>query len=238
MAANYCGTELELFAQATNWKNYLYTLLRPYLGNTVLEVGAGIGGTTYFLAKPGAHDSWTCLEPDARFTDILTEKIVSGHLPGYCSAVHGTLQSFKSAILFDTVMFVDVLEHIEDDRGELERAISCLSNNGRLIIFSPAYNLLFSPFDRSVGHFRRYSKQMLSALCPTRSAVLTSSYVDSFGFFASLANKLILHNHEISHQQVKFWDQFLVPLSMHFDRYLGSFFGKSILTVYKKETSD
>jgi len=238
METNYCGTELELFAQATNWKNYLYNLLRPHLGRTILEVGAGIGGTTFFLAKHAAHDNWTCLEPDSRFADILTNKIVSGLLPGYCSAVQGTLQSFKPGLLFDTVLFIDVLEHIEDDRSELERAISCLSSNGRLIILSPAFNLLFSPFDKSVGHFRRYSKRMFIERCPSNSVILSSSYIDSFGFFASLANKVALRHNLISLQQVMFWDRFLVPISVLFDSLFGSFFGKSILTVYKKGNSN
>src|SRR5712672_4615174 len=62
----YMGSELEIFAHASNWKSYVQSQLRPYLVGDVLEVGAGIGGTTRAL-KDGAQRRWVCLETDSAF---------------------------------------------------------------------------------------------------------------------------------------------------------------------------
>ena len=72
---------------------------------------------------------------------------------------------------FDAVLYIDVLEHIEDDRGELERATRLLREGGYLIVLSPAHQWLFSPFDEAIGHFRRYDRRSLGALQPAGTAL-------------------------------------------------------------------
>src|SRR5687767_9253521 len=114
----YQGTELELFEKAENWKAYYQNLIEEYLGPEVLEVGAGIGATTRVLCSR-KQSRWVCLEPDPAMGDQLKTLIVNQDLPSICQVKVGLAEDLKSEETFDTIIYIDVLEHIEDDREEL-----------------------------------------------------------------------------------------------------------------------
>jgi SAM-dependent methyltransferase len=229
----YSGSELELFADAITWKRYFAAVMRPYLGPRVLEVGAGIGGTTAVLTA-GAHALWLCLEPDPVLAARLQERCRAGSLPPCCAVRHGTLADLPQGPGFDTVLYIDVLEHIENDRDELERAAQQLRPGGRLAVLAPAHQALFSPFDRSVGHFRRYSRRGLLALAPPGLDVVAVRYLDSVGLLASLGNRLLLRSDLPGARQIWFWDRFMVPLSRLVDPLLAYRIGKSVLAVWRR----
>lgn len=229
----YPGSELELFAEAINWKRYFSAALSPYLGSRVLEVGAGIGGTTAVLAAQ-AQGRWLCLEPDTGLAARLHEQCQNGVLPPCCRVRHGTLADLPEDPGFDTMLYIDVLEHIESDRQELAQAARLLCPGGHLAVVAPAHQALFSPFDRSVGHFRRYSRRGLLALSPPELRVVTARYLDSAGLLASLANRLLLRADLPTPGQIRFWDRFLVPLSRVFDPLFAYQLGKSVLVVWRR----
>lgn len=228
----YTGTELELFAAAKNWKNYIRTILRQYIKGTVLEVGAGIGSNTQLLHHHRLSQ-WLCLEPDPRLFKTLAYVIQSNGI-GHCSAYNGTIDCLNTNQLFDSILYIDVLEHIRDDHQELRNVSRHLNVQGNLIILAPAYQWLFTPFDAAIGHYRRYDKKMLRNILPDNIRVVKLSYLDCAGLLASLANKLLLKQSYPTLKQVKIWDTFLVPLSKLLDPVLGYTFGKSILLVGKK----
>ena len=161
----YVGTELELFAAAPRWKQYLRRQIARYLGADVLEVGAGIGSTTKALCQ-AQHRRWTCLEPDRSLLGQLSQAIEAGELPGFCHAVAGTLDDVADLAPFDTLLYIDVIEHIEDDRGQLARASGLIKPGGHLVVLSPAHQFLYTPFDRAIGHYRRYTRNSLLVLEP------------------------------------------------------------------------
>ena len=135
---------------------------------------------------------------------------------------------------FDALIYVDVLEHIEKDGEELQRAAAHLTEGGRLIVLSPAHQSLFSPFDAAVGHFRRYSRATLAAAAPAELRLEKIFYLDSVGLFASLANKLFLKQKHPTVDQVKFWSDVIVPVSRWIDPLLGFRVGKSVVGVWSK----
>jgi len=140
----YIGGELELFSEATIWKAYLHRQIAPYLGADVLEVGAGLGGTTRLLCLPrDRHGTWVCLEPDAEMARLLAVKVQNGELPECCQVMRGTLDELPTEARFDIVLYIDVLEHIADDRGELRRAADRLKPAGHLVVLAPAHPWLF-----------------------------------------------------------------------------------------------
>jgi SAM-dependent methyltransferase len=226
----YIGSELELFAHAHQWKAYYKSLIAPFFGKRVLEVGAGLGATTAALCD-GTQDEWTCLEPDP---DLLAQ-LRSRPLPGCCCPQAGFVATLAPDSRFDSILYIDVLEHIEDDRAELERASRHLPPGGHLIVLSPAYQFLFSPFDASIGHYRRYTRATLSALTPPGCRLILLRYLDSVGLLTSLANRLVLRQPLPTRAQILFWDRRLVPLSRLLDPLFGFRFGRSVVAVWEMQ---
>ncbi|MGE3805099.1 MAG: class I SAM-dependent methyltransferase [Gemmataceae bacterium] len=229
----YVGSELELFAAAVNWKSYLARQLRPHFGDEVLEVGAGLGTTTAALFD-GRPRRWVCLEPDGQMVAQLNARIESGELPSVCQARGGILADLPADQVFDTILYVDVLEHIEDDRAEMELAAQHLKPGGRLVVLAPAHNWLYTPFDKAIGHFRRYNKSMLAAAAPANLPRIRLRYLDSVGLLASLANRLLLQKSMPSPKQIWVWDRFMVRPSRWLDPLLFFSLGKSVLGVWQK----
>lgn len=228
----YQGNELELFQHATRWKKYFSHVIRPYLGKTVLEAGAGLGATTLLLNN-GTAKQWLLLEPDPSMAQLLQQKVTTAGLPSNCTVLNGTIRNVQGQ--FSSIIYIDVLEHIEADKEELARAATRLAPGGYLVVLSPAFPSLFSPFDKAIGHYRRYTRRMLNQLTPTGLSVVHHRYYDSVGYFASLCNRLLLRKKYPTQQQVLFWDRWMVPVSRITDRLFFHQFGKSIIAIWQKE---
>ena len=228
----YAGAELELFAAARNWKSYWSQQIRPFLSGDILEVGAGIGSNTLIL-DPGGAGRWMCLEPDPDLFAALIKTLGNAPCRRLYEPVCGTLQSLKDQ-QFDTIVYIDVLEHIENDREELKRAALHLRSKGHLIVLSPAHQCLFTPFDAAIGHFRRYNRSMLRRISPSCLSFIRLRYLDSFGLIASAANLLLLRQSMPTKAQLKFWDQWIVPVSRVLDPCFRYNIGKSIVAVWCK----
>src|ERR1700690_1695262 len=106
----YVGSELALFEKAVNWKRYWSAAVEPYVRGDALEVGAGIGANTRVLAGL-PHQTWTSLEPDAALA-ARPPPVGPAH-----RRLVGTLSDLNER--FDTILYIDVLEHIADDRAEM-----------------------------------------------------------------------------------------------------------------------
>jgi SAM-dependent methyltransferase len=230
----YPGEELAIFEQAYNWKKYFAKYILPFVGEKVLEVGAGMGTTTIHLNNNTANE-WVLLEPDLKMAEELKTKTRSGLLPKNCKPVHGTFGNLDQSSRFDTILYIDVLEHILHDKKELETAAGYLKSGGVLVVLSPAFPFLFSPFDKAIGHYRRYTRHSLSRIRPAGLLTQRMHYLDSIGFFASIANRLLLKQQYPSHSQVRTWDRFMIPVSKITDVLFFYSFGKSILGIWKKE---
>lgn len=228
----YQGNELELFQHARKWKKYFSRQIKPFIKNRVLEVGAGIGSTTLLLNDHTAS-SWIMLEPDDTMVHALQQKLDAGEFPSNCDVQKGTIDTVSGS--FDTIIYIDVLEHIESDQKEMEKAAAKLDPGGHLLILSPAFQHLYNPFDKAIGHYRRYTRKMMSSITPTNTELVSCRYYDSTGYFAALMNKLLLRKKYPSLKEVKFWDNWLVPLSRITDPLLFHSFGKSIIGVWRKK---
>ena len=215
-ALDYVGSELELFTDARNWKAYFSAVLAPELRGRVLEVGAGLGSTTLALCHPGV-ESWDCLEPDSTLHGKLTTMLEQKRWPCPLRARNGTLADLAANETFDTIIYIDVLEHIADDRAELALAASRLASGGKLVVLSPAYQFLFSEFDAAIGHHRRYKKTSLLALTPPDLTPFTCHYLDSVGLIASLANRVVLRSSQPTREQIRVWDRLMIPISRVLD---------------------
>jgi SAM-dependent methyltransferase len=228
----YVGGELELFAEASNWKAYLAGQMAPYIGGRVLEVGSGIGSNIPILFNDRVTH-WLALEPDERLAAAIEG--VSGQEGSHerVAVAVGTTKDLPDHETFDTILYVDVLEHIQDDREELVRASRHLAPGGHLVVLSPAHQFLFSPFDEAIGHVRRYGWRALLELTPAGCQTVTVRMLDSAGFFLSLGNRMAMRSSMPTPGQIKLWDRVFVPVSRWLDRLTGFWFGKSILVIWK-----
>jgi SAM-dependent methyltransferase len=169
------------------------------------------------------------MEPDAQQAAILAAK-------GF--EVYTSLEHIPDAA-FDWVYAFNVLEHIADDKRALvewaAKLIHTQERKGRLLIYVPAFGILFSSMDRQVGHFRRYRRKELSVKIQQAGLIpLVSRYADSLGFWAALLYKLIDKSGSINRRNLIFYDRFCFPLSRIGDMFSGKLFGKNIVVIAGK----
>lgn len=231
---SYPGTELDLFAKAIRWKTYFSSILNRYVQGDVLEVGAGTGINQPYLMNESVS-SWTSLEPDAALLQQLKERLDMTSQPVSQRLIVGALSSLPDTERFDSILYVDVLEHIEADAAELQQASHFLKPGGRIVVLAPAHPSLMSPFDRAIGHYRRYNQSRLKAIAPAGFITERMFYLDSVGWLASAANRFVLKQSMPKPNQILFWDRWMVPISTWLDPITGYRLGKSIVAVWQKK---
>jgi len=230
---HYVGSELDIFAAAKNWKAYWSDRIRPYLSGDVLEAGAGIGSNTGVLSS-GTSGRWVCMEPDPDLLATLSGNVKRMTGSREYESVCGTLASLDENDMFDTIVYIDVLEHIEDDAAELSRAAQRLRPGGRVIVLSPAHQWLFTPFDAAIGHFRRYNRSSLRKASPPGLRTESIFYLDACGIAASSVNQLFLRQSMPTAEQIGMWDKWIIPASRVVDPIFGYGLGKSIVGIWQK----
>ncbi|MGH9662102.1 MAG: class I SAM-dependent methyltransferase [Bryobacteraceae bacterium] len=226
----YQGSELPVFEHAVRWKAYFVRTLAPLVRGDVLEVGAGLGATSLAFASLG-FDRWLALEPDAGLFGELSRRL--GVDPRY-EARSGTVADLDGSRRFDTAMYIDVLEHIDGDRAELDRTARLLKPGGALIVLAPAHPWLYSEFDRAIGHVQRYTRQALERAAGPLLRLERMFFLDAVGLVASAANRLLLRSGHPTVSQIQFWDRALIPCSRVLDPLLGRRLGRSIIGVWSR----
>jgi 2-polyprenyl-3-methyl-5-hydroxy-6-metoxy-1,4-benzoquinol methylase len=157
-------------AAATNYADWTYSLFAPYVGGAVLEVGCGVGTFTRRLAA------------DPRLTRLLSIDISEAATARCRTAVTGSRVDVRTADVrdvdgaFDLVVCMNVLEHIEDDRGALQHMLGLLRDGGTLFLLVPSHQWLYSSFDRESGHWRRYTKPLMRRLLAQTTATVTAQH--------------------------------------------------------------
>lgn len=218
--------ELEVMRFAQNYNASLLNIVGSQIQNRqkVLDFGAGNGLFASLIQKK-YEVTPDCLEPDSR----LAEKIQAA----MGSPVFSSLEKVPNQA-YDLIYSFNVLEHIENDLGVLKELKRKLKPSGILIIYVPAFMILYSSNDRRVGHFRRYTKKTLGQLI--LNSELKSQkieYFDPLGFLAALAYKILPGNDDgtISEKSIKFFDRFIFPLNFLLNPISKRFFGKNVLAI-------
>ncbi len=220
----YQGNELEIFKDATRWKSYWSSFIPPTSNGTGLEVGAGIGGNIPSLLLKNAK--LVLLEPDPffceSFLNLYAQKLEN------ISVLVGTVSNLDQSKRYDHIYYIDVLEHIYDDAQEIQLALQLLKPSGSIFFLVPSHSFLYSEFDKSVGHYRRYSKRSFKLLLNCESKIVQLKYLDSIGLIAALMSKIIWHAQIITPKKIHIWNKYLVPISVVIDKALRFNLGKSL----------
>ncbi|MGB5622469.1 MAG: class I SAM-dependent methyltransferase [Gammaproteobacteria bacterium] len=224
----YTGVEnLEAMREAERYNRFLVDLVTRHREGSgpALDFGAGSGTFAALLRDRGLPVR--CLEPDEHLQGLITSQGLD---------VVGDAAAIADGSI-DYVYSLNVLEHIEDDRAALAQICRILRPGGRLLLYVPAFQILYSSMDERVGHFRRYRRRPLSDLVrETGLRVEHSVYADSVGFLAALVYRFVGdRSGTISGAQVRTYDRLIFPISRALDRLFGKAFGKNVYLVAVKD---
>jgi SAM-dependent methyltransferase len=223
----YTGIEiLEVMTEAKNYNLYLHSLIGSHIraGIKVVDFGAGTGTFAFPLAQRGVDI--ICVEPDATLAAVLRSTGAS---------VATTLDEIAKESI-DFIYTLNVLEHIGDDAAALRALAQKLKPAGTLLIYVPAFKLLYSSFDRRIGHLRRYDRKTLSVVVEAAGLrVAEVRYADSAGFLAALLYRVLKgKDGSVSRGAVALYDRFIFPLSTVLDMALSRWVGKNLILVSNK----
>lgn len=223
----YSGTDnLEVMAEAVNYNRFLLSLILSCAGrgDSIVDFGAGIGTFARELERQGYRVH--CIEPDA----AQARAIAVAGLP-----VSASLEEVDDESV-DYLYSLNVLEHIEDDVAMLREWRRKLKPGGKLLVYVPAFQLLYSSMDRKVGHFRRYTRSdLVRKLHLEGFTVKTARYVDSMGFFAALLFRFTGNRSgDLNPRALVIYDRLIFPASKLCDRLFASSFGKNVAVVAQK----
>jgi 2-polyprenyl-3-methyl-5-hydroxy-6-metoxy-1,4-benzoquinol methylase len=210
---------------ASAYNTWLFERARPYLGRRVLDAGAGIGTFTT-LAAEGREV--VAVEPDPEQLAILRDRFDS-HPDVQVAA--GTIEDVDGT--FDSILCLNVLEHIRDDRGMLARFHALLNPGGTLLLLVPAHPALYGGNDRVVQHERRYTKAVLRRrLEEAGLAIADLRYVNPVGAAGWLVSIRLLNREQVPEGPLKLYDK-LVPALRALDK-VDIGFGLSLWAVGRR----
>ncbi|MFC1559932.1 class I SAM-dependent methyltransferase [Candidatus Margulisiibacteriota bacterium] len=219
---------------ATNYNDWIFNNINSFLGNRILEVGGGLGIFTErlldreFVATVEIHQ-----ELAAHLKNKFKDNNINVFQGDICDK---DLISNIKDLRIDTVVCLNVLEHIEDDALALSNMNKCLSPNGRLILFVPALRFLFGAMDKSQHHYRRYNKNSLKKLVNNMGfSIIKSYYMNSLGVIGWFIFGKIFKRSVVSQRSVLFYDKYVVPWLSKSESIFHPFIGQSLLLICKKE---
>lgn len=228
----YSGHELEGLKEARNYYSWLIQEYSGYITGKVLEVGAGIGTLSMYLLRLPIHEL-VCLEPSYELSLLLNKSLC--YMP--VRIFPQKLDQFRGnhSGIFDTIICVNVLEHIDDDYRALVAMNELLKIGGNLCLFVPAVSWLYGALDRSFGHYRRYNKKQFEELL-VRSGFVAHKlkYFNAVGMLTWILMGKVLKWENWDSQIVMLYDRIVTPVIRKIEKFVSPPIGQSLLFVGTK----
>jgi SAM-dependent methyltransferase len=203
------GRTLEVFTDTPRLNAWLFSKLAPHIRGDVLEIGSGIGNLSRLIVDRAATAVLSDMEP--HYLEAL-ERTFAGD--PRVRIGHYNLDAEPSAEIsgrrFDTIVAVNVIEHIKDDSALVRRLAKLLKPGGKLVVYVPACPLIYGSLDRALGHFRRYTPESLGALLSGAGLETERpAYMNVFGLLGWTVNGLLLRRHQLSHRQIAVFERLM-----------------------------
>lgn len=233
VCSSYILQDQERMTRARNYFAWQQRLVTRELGRRVVEVGCGLGNFTGMLLD---RDVIIALDAEAGCIQRLKERYPN-HSNLHAFTCHAGSPAFAELAAFhpDSCVCLNVLEHIQDDTGALRAMASLLTRGGVIVLLVPAFQALYGPIDRNLGHYRRYSRRSLVRLAEAAGLrVRKAHYMNFLGFFAWWANSHVLQREAQSQGQIGFFDRYLVPVLSRLEEWVRPPFGQSVFAVLEK----
>jgi SAM-dependent methyltransferase len=227
----YLGKDLEAMSFAKNYHKWIIEEFKPYLGHRVAEVGAGTGNFSELLMTHTHH--LIAFEPSENMYPLLKERFAENtSVETINSAFRREFSNLTGRL--DSILYVNVLEHIEDDEQELSLVYKTLRQGGHALIFVPAHSFLYSDLDKHIGHFRRYRKKDIIELAKRAGfRIIKARYFDLAGVIPWYV-AFVLFKKQITGAKVSLYDNLAVPIIQRIERYISPPIGKNILLIIQK----
>ncbi len=228
---------LEVIAKADRFNQWMFKTIDPFCAGLILEVGSGIGNISKFFLEAGHSIALS----DIRMSYVDHLKKTFSHYPHLIEIFQLDLidpdftdkyGSMKEK--FDTLFSLNVVEHIENDQLAIQNASYLLKKGGNLVILVPAFPSLYNHFDRSLGHYRRYTRKSLKVILKQNHLkVLHSQYFNLAGILGWYVSGKLQKNETIPGGQMNLYNQ-LVPVFKFLDLIALNVAGLSVIAVGRK----
>jgi len=223
-------SDLEIMTSASNYRAWMYRRLAPFIGQRILEVGAGIGNFTELLS---GRELVVPTDKYQKCVNYLKRRLDDCPI---AAVLQLDLEKPEDADLdrfsFDTVVCLNVLEHVKDDLRALSFMRTVLEPGGRLVLLVPAFQFLYGSVDRAIGHYRRYTRRDLAPkMRQAGFEVEDSFYMNVIGMAGWFWNNRIMKIGEENPGQIGLFDRYIAPWAERIERALPPPFGLSLITI-------
>lgn len=233
-STQYTGRDLEeaMSVAPPRYHAWILSHFEQYLGDTVAEVGAGSGNFSSQLIQKISGTLIT-IEPSLQMYTLLKRRFANDpHVVCEQNLFADVAPRYLGSL--DSIVYVNVLEHVKNDLQELITARDTLKPGGHICIFVPALPFLFSEFDASVGHYRRYMKRQLAAL--VRDAgfeIMELCYFDIAGILPWLLFMKVLRQ-PLTSGGAGLYDALVVPPMREIESWFRPPIGKNLIVVGRR----
>ncbi|MDH5542166.1 MAG: bifunctional glycosyltransferase/class I SAM-dependent methyltransferase [Nitrospinota bacterium] len=201
---------LASMALARRFNAWMVDVILPHFGTRILEVGSGIGNISRLLPK---KERLTVTDNDPVYVEILQDAFANNEVVDVAKLDLNSDEDFANLKKgYDTIVCLNVLEHIDDDRSAVLRMFNLLDEGGKLCLLVPQYKWLYGSYDREVLHVRRYGKRQLRSLLEECGFKVTTAHGFNFpSMFGWWLNSVVLRRKRMGKVQLKIFDM-LVPV--------------------------
>lgn len=215
-----------------NYYNWILKEFEPFLGRRILEIGAGIGTFSNILLRLEKVEKLFLLEPSQELMEALKKTFSDNpKVVLISSQAEEITPEYISGMGIDTIIFVNVLEHIKDDVGILRKFSKGLKHGSRILTFSPAFQLLYGHIDATAGHYRRYTKKSIrEKLEAAGLKVVHLRYFNLLGFFSWLLFIKFLKADDFNRGGLRLYDN-IIPFLRKVEKIIPPPLGQSVIAI-------
>lgn len=222
------GETLESMSQAVWYNQWTLDKFKRFINGDILEVGCGIGNFTTYLTRYGKV--WAIDINNDYIED--TSRLVDGKGKVGFGDIEKGQYFFKKK--FNSIVCLNVLEHIKDDKRALKNLYNLLEKGGFLILLVPIYEFLFGGIDKSIGHYRRYDKnQLINTISSSGFKIMKVRVLNMLGAIGWWFASKVLSNSEVDESKIQLFN-LVAPLVLPLEDIVEPPFGTSILIICQK----
>jgi SAM-dependent methyltransferase len=228
----YVSTELHALADAKNYYQWVLRRFTPFIGKRVIEVGAGIGTFAQSLLSHAPLSKLVLVEPSDNLFPLLERRFAEDPR---VKIVHGYFQRIASPATADSIVLVNVLEHIAEDQAFLNDAHVALTPGGTLLLLVPALPWIYGSLDQTFGHYRRYTKTSLaSKLHVAGFDIIQLAYVNLLGIVGWFLTGRVLRRKTLKSAHVRWYDRWVIPWLSRLEGRWEPPCGQSLIVIARK----